>query len=552
MSAFAEYRSGSTGPINYIRNNSLLVETIDTDRSSYCTIMCKPYYSDDAPVNFTERFKKGDPIYLKRQSIEKMYTLQRTSIFDVYVPITYTLNTFSSVINNGTYAEFILDTVDKTQMDGDKITISGTSNYDGIHNISSIFLSSGFIHVTTTTLWTTDEAVNGLGVIDRTDHHPMIYLMNDRDFQSSPFSQMDNFIGASGYPFSSDTYLSFSRQLEHTTPINNLLNDFYVDFNSYEYSDALSINVGWNINPEVKATKIRWRSVPRNQNESRLSFSSSGSVKFTETPIPVIINSNTGSGALIELTGAVYSISLRSSGNDYTTAYPVFEGDGIGASASVTITSGSISSIILISGGTGYTYKPNIKIIGDGFNATAAVDVMDMTSIKVLQDGGGYLSAPSVSIDFTSATGSTAMTISSNISLNTESVVDYIYVTTGGTGYSDTSVDVIPSIGGLTATGTAEITNGVITNIILDNPGYFFQSNPSLMISGTGGTGAVLIANTDIGSNWIYEDACYMSNSKTIHGIKKGITYEIQILVSNDELFRGYCKYSDSIEFSYY
>lgn len=73
-------------------------------------------------------------------------------------------------------------------------------------------------------------------------------------------------------------------------------------------------------------------------------------------------------------------------------------------------------------------------------------------------------------------------------------VVD-ITVTNGGTNYSDDTVVTItggtPSI---TATVRPVITNGVITNIIIDNPGDDYDSTPTVTITDGTGSGATATA----------------------------------------------------------
>lgn len=91
-------------------------------------------------------------------------------------------------------------------------------------------------------------------------------------------------------------------------------------------------------------------------------------------------------------------------------------------------------------------------------------------------------------------------------------IVRKIVVLSGGTGYTTApTVTVGAPDSGTTATATAIILNGRVTDIIVTNGGTGYQSNPSVILTGGGGTGATvmaiaeatftIIANTPI--NWI-------------------------------------------------
>lgn len=323
--------------------------------------------------------------------------------------------------------------------------------------------------------------------------YPLITLLNDRKYQTDSFEELDNFINKEGYPSSDKTaWVTFSRKIEKQS--KSYLKELKVEFNEYEFTDSLSIKVNWLIDPNVKATRLRWRTVPRNEKETLgFSFTITSGGKYIRTP-EVRLISDTGRSAKVT---------------------PIMSNDG---------------------------------------------SVVDLV---VEQIGGGYLSSPSIvfekeNIEIIPAEATCKLT------LRTESRVDYIRVIEGGTGYTGADVFVSPIAvpmsypQGVTATGYAEIEDGVIKNIVLVNKGYGFtfgqNFNDSVTIipHGTGGTGAILKANLDIKSEWVYEDPVYHENFKIIHGIKRGLPYEIQILCSDDENFKGNNFYSRSLNFSYF
>lgn len=79
-------------------------------------------------------------------------------------------------------------------------------------------------------------------------------------------------------------------------------------------------------------------------------------------------------------------------------------------------------------------------------------------------------------------------------------VVKSIKITFGGTGYTTAPTVTFTGGGGSGATGTAVISNGVVTGISLTNPGNlttvgpYYTSAPTIVISGGGGTGAMATA----------------------------------------------------------
>ena len=361
---------------------------------------------------------------------------------------------------------------------------------------------------------------------------------------------LDSFIGASGYPVPSpDSFIVLNSETEISDRIPDLLKSF--NYKLYpSTTDTFSLLVNWEISPTVKATKLRWRSVPRQETVSSLAFSVTTPGYYTEIPTATII-SDTGRSAKIQLLGEVYQINLGTGGTGYTTAaaYAV-DGGGTGASFSVSLSGGSVDTVTVTAGGT-YSSSPSIVITGNGTGANVSSLVMEVTGVQILQQGGNYLSAPSVLVD-SNYLVSTEAQITSVLSLENRGRVDYVKIISGGTGYTGASISIAGGSGG-TATGTATVTNGEITDIKVTYGGLgYTAASVTITPTGTGGTGASAYANVDLYSNWQYEDSLYLVKTKTISGLKTNIPYEIQILVSEDDEFRGKIHYSDSYYFQYY
>jgi hypothetical protein len=296
---------------------------------------------------------------------------------------------------------------------------------------------------------------------------------------------LDPFIGASGYPYASlDSYVLLNKRLENPNKRDSLLRDFTYKMN-YTSDDNFSLDVSWNIDPDVKVTKLRWRSVPRVDNYSNLAFSVSTQGLYSQIPDATVV-SNSGRSTLLRLTGV-----------------------------------------------------------------TAGSDIL-VNGVNIVQQGGGYLTAPSVLIDDTYQVGLTAAEVTATLTLLNNGRVDYIRVLDGGSGYTGASVSVIGSLSSDEAVAEAIIENGVIQDIRVTYQGHdYIGATVSILPSGTGGTGASAKANIDLYSEWVYEDSIYTEKKKTITGFKTNIPYEIQIIVSTDEYFRGLVHYTDSYTFQY-
>lgn len=318
-------------------------------------------------------------------------------------------------------------------------------------------------------------------VFDSTSNSTLVTLFSARE---SAFS-LDSFIGASGYPQpSSDTLLLLNKRIENPNNRENLVKSFDYRMNPAT-EDFLTLNVSWEIDPKVKVTKIRWRSVPRNENISNVSYTVTTQGLYSQIPTAVI-NSDTGRSAEIRLTGA-----------------------------------------------------------------TAGLNIL-VTGVTVVQQGGNYLTPPSVVIDSTYLVGLTAAAVTASLNLANKGRIDYIRVLDGGSGYTGASVSVSGSTLSDNAVATAIISDGSIKNIIVTYPGHsYVGATVSITPTGTGGTGASAKANIDLYSDWVYEENMFAEKKKTISGFKVNVPYEIQIIASTDEYFRGLLHYSDSYYFQY-
>ncbi len=102
------------------------------------------------------------------------------------------------------------------------------------------------------------------------------------------------------------------------------------------------------------------------------------------------------------------------------------------------------------------------------------------------------------------STGSYATVYFNSTPLQPGTAVSSITITNGGSGYTSapTVTFSAPPTGGTTATGTANLTNGVVTSITITNPGSGYASPPAVTFSAppSGGTTAVATAAITIPS----------------------------------------------------
>jgi hypothetical protein len=361
----------------------------------------------------------------------------------------------------------------------------------------------------------------------------------------------DPFLETTGYPYpSTDSFVQLNRRVENP---NSFVSNV-IDFSTIMLKDTdinYKVKVAWEIAPEVSATRLRWRSVPRNTTISNLSFTVGVTGVYASIPFANII-STTGRGAKIELKGSLYSIETTNVGSGYTYANAyITNGGGGTATLSVTLNGDEIDTVTIDSTDSEFSIIPNVVITGDGTGGQALVNKIIINGLNVIQTGGGYMSTPIVTVDDTYLI-SGGVEIQATLVLINAGRVDYFRVIDGGAGYTGASVSVSGSGSSDEATGTPIIKDGIITDIIVNYNGNDYVS-ASVAISpyGTGGTGASAIANVDIYSEWVYESPMYEEKEITLTGFKYNIPYEIQILASIDQKFIGENKYSTSIPFQY-
>jgi hypothetical protein len=236
--------------------------------------------------------------------------------------------------------------------------------------------------------------------------------------------------------------------------------------------------------------------------------------------------------------GGVVVISVNNPGSGYTSSpsVSITGGGGANATATAVLGSGLVSAIAITEAGSGYTAAPTITISG-GQTANVAVanvartsnvatittssahgvstgDIVDVSTSNSTFNGTRITvaSIPS-NVTFTyantganlaieAATGnvsfSAATAVAGYLTFKTGAVG--ILITAGGTGYTS-APNVTITGAGTGANATAIVNGGVVTQVVVTNPGNNYTSNTTVSFSGGGGTGATAKAITTVDQN---------------------------------------------------
>ena len=169
-------------------------------------------------------------------------------------------------------------------------------------------------------------------------------------------------------------------------------------------------------------------------------------------------------------------------------------GGGMGASGRATISNGVVTSFILTALGSGYTSQPTASLFPSGSGATAVVTAIDGAGTVTITNGGsGYLTSQAPQIVFEGG-GGTGARGAGIVDPDTGAVTGFTWGGYG-TGYTGESVARVTSIG-LAGTGFAATAAGRgIRAIRVTAQGSGYYANGTVVVTGGGGTGAVLVAN---------------------------------------------------------
>lgn len=191
--------------------------------------------------------------------------------------------------------------------------------------------------------------------------------------------------------------------------------------------------------------------------------------------------------------GGISAIDVTSGGSGYTfvpgvTIGPPDQTGGSQAQAFVTISAGVVVAVTVTNSGSGYTTAPSVTFSTGAASANAVVATGQVNSVTLTNAGTGYTANPTITIA-APPSGSNATAIASFNTFKTGTVA--VVITSGGSGYTNAANTVVTITGvGSNAAGTAILSGGQVTQVIMTNPGSSYLSNTTVTISGGGATNA--------------------------------------------------------------
>ena len=160
-----------------------------------------------------------------------------------------------------------------------------------------------------------------------------------------------------------------------------------------------------------------------------------------------------------------------------------------------TVAIGAVGVIAVTNPGSGYTTAPNVVISGPDqvggvqANATAALVSGGSTvgSVSLVVGGTGYTNAANLTVTLSGGGGTGATAIAGIETFATGTVT--VNVIDGGAGYTNPANTVVSITGGggTSAAGTAVISGGTVTQVVMTNPGTGYTNTANLVVSISGG-----------------------------------------------------------------
>lgn len=189
--------------------------------------------------------------------------------------------------------------------------------------------------------------------------------------------------------------------------------------------------------------------------------------------------------------GATDGLNLTTGGSGYATGTGTATtgGDGTGATVDIaTIINGVAATSSIASAGTGYAITTGATTSGGGgtgctVNITGIGSGGELTGVVINEGGSGFAAAETLTV-----TGGGGTSGTFTVDSVTDGVITAINLNARGTGYTVGNVLSI-STGGANATATvAEVDNGIINTIVVDNPGRDYStSDTGIQINGQSG-----------------------------------------------------------------
>lgn len=176
------------------------------------------------------------------------------------------------------------------------------------------------------------------------------------------------------------------------------------------------------------------------------------------TPIKIEVNSVVGNCAILKPileNGSIIAVHVLHPGHDYSGSDTItVMGTGSGAQLVPTILNGQVTSVYVANGGSGYQYGTYPYVFGDGKDAEVTIEVNTGISTVEIVNGGIHSSVPSLTVNDPTGSGASLKAI---------------------------------------------VTNGTITDIIIETAGINY-TNPTITVGSGSGTSLVAYANREVKS----------------------------------------------------
>lgn len=185
---------------------------------------------------------------------------------------------------------------------------------------------------------------------------------------------------------------------------------------------------------------------------------------------------------------------------------------------------GGVKEIIVVNGGFGYTFKTQVIVSGGGGNfcyATPNIQNGTIISVTILNPGQDYIFSPNVDVVDPGYTGVPGGSGFQGYAVNGLNGISSVSVFNGGSGYTD--VPEVTIIGdGHGALFRAQIGTGVVTNIMLVNPGEGYTKALPLISGGNNAAAADNWQSLLMPFGWsgttveVYQSRMWMSNGAAL------------------------------------
>lgn len=237
-------------------------------------------------------------------------------------------------------------------------------------------------------------------------------------------------------------------------------------------------------------------------------ITNSGSGYVTAPTVTITAPTGTGLTAPVTATGTATIVNGRVTGVNITNAGAAYIANpvitfsappagGVTATATAFYSGQSVSDVQVTNPGTGYSYAPAVTFsapnIATGVRATGTALInpvtRQVTGINITNPGMGYTATPTVTLSAVTVAATTEVFLTGGSVLSAD-------IVSQGSGYAYAPTVVFTGGGGTGAVGTAELVDGKVVRIQINNGGVGYTSAPTITLTtGTSASGFATVTN---------------------------------------------------------